>query len=74
MDSQSNTDLTFISSEDMLEELKKRFDAIIIIGIQQKTGKEEDTYYHNYSGGIANCIGLCDLMKDILKNNYLANK
>lgn len=62
--------LTLIPTEDLTTELNKRFDALIVIGVQMKTGKEQDTFYHRYSGGYSHCLGLIEIIKSILLEDY----
>ncbi len=62
--------LTLISTEDLTTELQKRFDAFVVIGVQVKTAKEQDTFYHRYAGGFSHCLGLTEIMKSILLKDY----
>ena len=64
------TDLTFIATEDLTDELNNRFDGLIIMAIQDKTAKEQDTYYHRYKGGMARCMGLAEILKNIIMDDY----
>jgi len=65
--------LQLIETETLVRELMDRFSAIVIIGVQQKTGRKEDTYYHNYSGGMGHCIGLARMIEEIIKKDYFTN-
>lgn len=66
--------LQLIETERLVKELMERFSAVVIIGVRQKTGHEEDIYYHNYNGGMGHCIGLARLMERIIKDDYSARK
>lgn len=57
-------------TEELTTELNKRFDALIVIGVQMKTGKVQDTFYHRYMGGYSHCLGLVEIMKSILLKDY----
>lgn len=61
-------DLSLISIGDMVKELKNRFDVFVIYGVRRKTTVNEDTFYADWSGGVAGCLGACKLLEtDILK-------
>ena len=64
-------DIQLIPTDKLIEELRNRFDAFAIMGIQKKPkGNEEDRYYWDYSGGLATCIGLAELLKTKIKKHY----
>ncbi len=64
-------ELQLISTEELSKELTKRFDAIIIYGIQKnmKANAISD-YYDHWVGDHATLIGLCDLLKDMIKKSW----
>ena len=53
-------DLSFVSSEDMLNELRKRFDESIFVGSMKRTEKVEDLTIL-FSGSYHSCIGLIEV-------------
>ena len=55
-------DLSLISFDDLMEELKKRFHGYIFHGVKNQT-KEENQYFADYYGGKCTCIGLCKLLE-----------
>lgn len=63
-------DISLIPTEELTTELNKRFDACVVIGVQMKTGKAMDTFYHRYSGGYSHCLGLVEIMKSLLLKDY----
>jgi len=64
-------DIELLSSDQLLEELKKRFDACIFHGVKANyKGKEEDIYLANACGDIATTIGLCVTLKHRLLKEY----
>ena len=66
--------LTLISLEDLLNEIFNRFDGFICMGIQRDTAKNMDSYYRRWAGSSATCLGLCDLLYNIIKDDYMSNK
>ena len=65
-----SVNLELVFTQDLTKELKNRFNSIVIIGIQEKINRNEDYYYHDYAGGISNCLGLLAVMKKILLHNF----
>jgi hypothetical protein len=64
-------DLALIETEVLLNEVFNRFDSMVVIGVQNRTTTKTDSYYRRWSGGDATCIGLLELLKAIIKNDYL---
>ena len=64
-------DLTLIETEVLLNEVFNRFDSIVVMGVQNKTSTKTDSYYRRWSGGDATCLGILELLKAIIKNDYL---
>jgi hypothetical protein len=56
-----SNDLGLIPLDDLIEELKRRGDAVIVAVERQKTSSDERLF--NFHGGLAACIGLCEMMK-----------
>lgn len=65
------TEISLISTEDLMTEVMGRFSGSIFMGVQSRTKHNQDTYYRRWSGGDAVCIGLTDLLGEIIKNDYL---
>lgn len=65
------TDLSLIETETLISEIFNRFDSFVCFGVQKRTKKNTDTFYRRWGGGDAECIGLADLVKDIIKHDYL---
>ena len=63
-------ELGLVETETLATELFNRFDEIIIMGCQRKTATSTDTFYHRYKGGNHSCLGLCDLLKDTIKEDF----
>ena len=68
-------ELALISIDEIVSELKKRFDALIIYGMRKKIGTNADgeelsNYYDSYNGDQPTLIGLCDLLKDKIKKDW----
>ena len=59
-------ELTLLSTDALLDELAGRYDAIIFMGIQEKTGKNTDDYKNDWRGGIARCLGLTEILRQKL--------
>ena len=51
------TDLSLVSTDDMLDELKSRHDAMIFAAYQNRTLKES-RYFRRWDGGNIPCLGL----------------
>lgn len=67
-------DLSLVLTNELSEELTKRFDAIIIYGIQKDMkANKVSNYFDHYVGDQATLIGLCELLKDILKEDFKNN-
>lgn len=64
-------DLSLVETEVLLNEVFNRFDSIIVMGVQNKTTTKTDSYYRRWAGGDASCLGLLELLKGIIKNDYL---
>lgn len=64
------TDLSFIETETLLNEVFNRFDAMVVMGIQKRTKPNQDTYYRRWSGGNAFGVGLAEILKNIILEDY----
>ncbi len=66
-----SVEIEFISTTELTEELVKRFDAIIIYGIQKDLkGNNVSNYYDHFKGDQPTCLGLCDLLKEKIKEDF----
>jgi len=60
------TDLSLVSTNDLLDEMKKRFDTFVISGVLRKTEKSS-SFLIDWDGDQALAIYLCELTKrDVL--------
>lgn len=50
-------DLSLISTDDLVEELVRRFDAVVVVASQERTEGERLEYFRNH-GDLHLCIGL----------------
>ncbi len=62
--------LSLVETETLVNELVNRVDSIIFMGVQEKD-KFSHTYYRRWSGGDAVCLGLIELLKEIIKEYFL---
>ena len=53
-------DLSFVPSDDMIKELQRRFDELVVIGSAQRTRQTEDLTVA-FSGSYHSCVGLIEL-------------
>lgn len=53
-------DLNFVSSEELIKELQRRFDEMVFIGASQRTQKTEDLTI-SFSGSYHACVGLMEM-------------
>lgn len=60
------TDLSFVTTDELIEEMVKRFDSMVLAWVKSldeaKDGRE--VVYSKYWGGRAAAIGLCDYAKE----------
>ena len=69
------TDLSLVSVEDLFTELAKRFDGSIFYGIQKNPKNNGDSvYYDHYVGDQATLIGLCEILKEKIKDDFFAKE
>ena len=54
------SELQFIPSDDMIKELQRRFDELVVIGASQRTRQTEDLTVA-FSGSYHSCVGLIEL-------------
>ena len=62
-------DLNFVSTNDLVQELFSRFDSIIIHGVKENF-KNKDKYIRDYKGLFSTALGLCESLKDIMKEDF----
>ena len=63
MKSQSGVDLSLVSGDEIWEELKLRYDGVVLSTIKNMDEKSEGIQISFY-GGKALCMGLCEHTKD----------
>lgn len=63
------TDLSLIPFDDLMEEIGKRFDHAIFVGI---VDKEENiiNMKRKFFGSRLICLAACDTMKDVIKDDF----
>lgn len=65
----SKTNLELMSTEDLIAELAKRHDALLVVGLR-RCSKHEDEVLTDYRGGLTECIGLaCRAKSSMLKQS-----
>jgi len=68
------TDLSFTSTDELINELVKRFIDIVIIGNRITSEDKKNLRFVKF-GTISSCLGLCKLMeREILAEYKLSNK
>ena len=65
--------LELISTQDLVNELANRFNAIIIHAIRERDD-DEDELFLDYRGAKATCIGLADIIIDIIRSDIWKEK
>lgn len=55
------TDLSLLETQNLLDELERRFDDFILAGVQHRT-KEDDAIMVYYKGSLTTCIGLSNVI------------
>ena len=68
-----DTNLQLISTDELTIEIAKRFDSIIIYGLQKNIKTNVSSYYDHFVGDQATCLGLCELLKDKIKEDFINN-
>jgi len=61
-------DIELIPTDDLIQELQKRFEAIIIHGTREN--KNKDVYTQHWKGNYSTCLGLCEIMKELILKNW----
>lgn len=63
-------DISLVSTDEMLDELSKRFDALVVCGIKNLTDKNDSMVRH-YSGNTMCCLGAIQVLNDcVLQGLY----
>jgi hypothetical protein len=58
-DDADKPDLSFVALDDLMDELAKRFRAIVVIAEREAPiGNERSVRFIDYRGGITTCVGL----------------
>ena len=64
-------DLELVSTDELFDELKRRFDGMIFHGVKNKyKDSKEDTFFARWEGGGVLAIGLCEALKKRLLEEY----
>lgn len=58
-------ELDFYTDEQLIDELMKRHDALVIVRMRRLNGNEDETL-HDFRGGLNTAIGLCERGKDAM--------
>ena len=61
--------LELVSTDKLLNELFSRFDHVIFHGAKFGV-QDKNVYERKYAGNYPICIGLCELMKDCIINDF----
>jgi len=67
------SDLQLVPVEDLVDELKTRFDAVVVAGVQHNGRPKPDRYYF-YHGGFATELGLTELLKEEILGEFYDNE
>ena len=62
-------DLSLVSLDDILEELKKRFDSCIFAGVRN-TREDRVNMERQYFGDRFVCVALCEMVKELAKDDF----
>jgi hypothetical protein len=57
-----SSDLEYIPTTDLIDELQKRMDCIVIVGSANRTEKEDSLLFVG-KGSFHGCLGLCEAAK-----------
>ena len=63
-------DLKLVPTDDLIKEMDCRFDSWVFIGVKKGYKGKENRIENSYTGGISQCIGLCDLLREQLLKYY----
>lgn len=67
----TDLELQLVSTKDLSTELAKRFDGIVIYGIQKnRKNNEISEYYDHYTGDYPTLVGLCYLLIGKLQKEF----
>lgn len=63
-------DIDYITSEDMIDELKRRHEAIVIIGLID-LDSDRVSYMFSHQGGLVKCLGLVEYASTKLRHDII---
>ena len=63
-------EIQLVSTDELLDEIFSRFDHIIFCGMKVKIKGNDNYYEKRYEGNYATAIGLCDIVKDHILNDF----
>ena len=66
-------DLEFYPTNDLFDELGKRFDSIVLIGEKQHSKSNDRIDSKFYEGNILKCLGLLKVLEKYLLSEYSKN-
>ena len=55
-----------VATADLLVELRRRFDALVVAG-WRNSGADLEQRFYDWKGGTAPCIGLCDILGERIR-------
>lgn len=62
--------LEFFPTEQLLDEIFRRYDFNCFIGMKILTDKEDNEYKRKWKGNTHTCCGLCDDLKEKMLQNF----
>jgi hypothetical protein len=65
-------DLSLVHTSVLYNEIASRFDACVFGGIKQ-TDMEHEVFYNRQSGSNFGCMGICDMLKDEIIENFMSS-
>ena len=57
------TDLETASMQDLVDEIQKRYDSVVILCLRNMGTGKRDRFWMTWNGGLTPCEGLLDAMK-----------
>ena len=70
----SDFDLDLTSTEDLIGALNRRSDAAIVVVQRSVNGRDADDRVFSYSGGLANALGMCAMLRHQLLMEFEAGE
>lgn len=63
-------DIQAYPSDDLIKELTRRYENIIIAGSKKPIKIDDSVYFRHYNGNFAACVGLCDIAKRFIMTDF----